>query len=574
LPPLPIVLLEGYDRSMSRRTRIALSSAACALLLGAHLLTLGLYPPMHADEAWLAAETRSMVVSGSVAVGADFYHVTPFHPHAIRLLFHFLQVPFVAAKWSLESIRLLSLAFALSALVAAFAFSRRLFGSGAARFLFVAGLAIDPALFAAAHLARPEIVLVAAMLCAFALSPVRVEGAERRRARTAGGSVGRTVAVASVVGLSIGLHANAFIVACAVGALYLTDLLTGCERPAALKRLLVLIAVVAIWALGWVVWSRALSPDFPRAYAEFGNRYGVGESLLVKALGLPDFYRRLFGGAVGTYFVPDLRLVLGAGAVAVVAGVALAAAPSRTERSSRRAKVLRPISVLVAVNVAMVAIGKYSSPTAVFLAPGIWWLLATLFDTANRTQSSGGGARIGNGVTIGDGERAGATLVPNAMRAASVLLIVAVATTTAIGTVTVAKTRASDYRRYIEGIRAHTREGASVLAGPNTAFAFGSGRLHAYNDLAALHGTGLSLEEYIRRYRIEYVLVPDELELIYSARPVYNDLYGNPSRWYPELVDYLESNGEIVAVLDEPVYAMRLIPYQSRPSELTIYRVR
>lgn len=555
------------------RTRRLPWLLAAGLWLAFHALTLTRFPPMHADEAWLASETRSILSARSAAATAEFFHITPRSPHAVRLLFHGLQAPFVAAGWSLLSVRLLSLACGIAVVVFAAVLAKRLFRGTGARLLFVCGLAADPQLFVSSHLARPEIVLVAALMGALAL----------RLSRPLRG-LWTEALVGSVLGLAGGVHANSLIPALAVGAVYTVDLLRGPERRPAALRLAVVVAVAALWALLWAGWSRLLSPDFPRAYAEFGSRYGVGDSFLVKLLRLPRFYGRLYGRVAGTYYVPEMRgvlLMFAAAAAAVpvlLAGRAVIRAlvsRPRPAAAAPRARLGEPLAVIAAVNLGLAAIGKLSQPSFVLLVPGGYWLASAVLD-----RLAGPGAAAAEAAGAGDAEAGGGEAGSRRKSrrvgryGASIAAAVLVA---GLGACTVRQAfpwMSVSYGRYLERIRAHVPADARVLAGLNTAFAFEAGRLHAFNDLAALGEAGLSFGEYIRRHGIEFILYPSELDRIYAQRPIWNDLYGNTVPYYREMQQFLAERCRQVADFEEPVFAMRIVPYQGRDSaRLTIYRV-
>ena len=84
----------------------------------------------------------------------------------------------------------------------------------------------------------------------------------------------------------------------------------------------------------------------------------------------------------------------------------------------------------------------------------------------------------------------------------------------------------------------------------------------------------LSVEKYLRERNIEYILFPDELDFVYENRPVWNVLYGNPARWYPQLQRFIREHTELVAVESSPGYAMRIQSYKYKHMwKLRIYRV-
>jgi len=75
-------------------------------------------------------------------------------------------------------------------------------------------------------------------------------------------------------------------------------------------------------------------------------------------------------------------------------------------------------------------------------------------------------------------------------------------------------------------------------------------------------GDDAAVARFLHEEAIEYVvLFQDELEMIYRMRPVWNDVYGNPSRFYPQLREIIAERGTLVARFPAPVYGMRLVRY-------------
>jgi hypothetical protein len=531
------------------RFRVRPWHAAALLLCAAHALTLTRLPFMHADEAWLASSTRAILRERTPAARDDFVQLNPRPPHAFRLVFHALQAPFVAASWSLAGVRLLSLASGVAGIALAAAVARRTLSTPAARWLFVCGLAVDPQFFVSSHLARQEIVLVAAFLAAVA---ARGSGAGRPR---------NALAVASILGLAIGVHANSFVIALPIAALYLRDVAVAPrgDRMRAALRVAAFAAALAAWALAWIGASRLLDPGFPRAYLEFGARYGVGDSLAAKLLGLPGFYQRLFDRVAGTYYVPDVRLPLLVFAVAAVAaaGVLVArafeGARSGTARAAAQGRLVGDaLAMVIAVNAGFVAIGKYSQPSAVLLFPSGYLLAAALLDAWLSVRAAPA-VRLG------------------AASAVAALIAALAAGTAALA----APWLPVSYSAYVARIRDHVPRDARVLAGLNTAFAFDGRGFHAFADLAELERSGLTFAGYVERFGIGYILYPDELDRIYAERPVWNDLYGNLAPYYDQMRTFVRERCSVVATLEEPVFAMRIVAYaKTRPWRLTILRVR
>jgi hypothetical protein len=111
----------------------------------------------------------------------------------------------------------------------------------------------------------------------------------------------------------------------------------------------------------------------------------------------------------------------------------------------------------------------------------------------------------------------------------------------------------------------HHLEETPVLANLNLAFAFEPRQLRAFHDFAAIPpGDDGAVERYLENEKIGAVFLPwQEMDIIYRNRPVWNDVYGNPSRYYPQLLKVLEERGRLVATIPAPLYGMRLLRYVS-----------
>jgi hypothetical protein len=121
----------------------------------------------------------------------------------------------------------------------------------------------------------------------------------------------------------------------------------------------------------------------------------------------------------------------------------------------------------------------------------------------------------------------------------------------------------ADYGRTSRQIRRalddHGLHGRPVLANLNFAFVLDGEELLAFHDFAGLTGEE-DLAALVERRGIEVVILPEtEFDLIYRERPVWNDLYGNPTYFVPALRRILDGSATRVATIEAPVYGMRIV---------------
>ena len=506
------------------------------MFLGLHLWSLGFFPFVHSDEAWLASLTRTMMEERSFGVTEEFFRLTERHPHAIKSVFHALQMPFLAISFSHITARVLSLGASAAALACFGASLRRSGLDLVSSLLFVLLLTADVQFFYIAHLARQEILLVLVMCAGFAVAMPPDRWSYRR-----------TLLLGTLLGFSIGVHPNAFIVTLPFFALLLWH--PGGFRQMLLHALL-LGATLAFWGILFVALSYRMDAAFLSNYLAFGERVGVADSPLRRFLRLGNFFEKLFHQAGGTYYLPPIR-----GRLVAFAAAILSAAPLGFVLGNPwRRRLLSALSAVVAVVLGLYLVGKYSPPSAIFLWPPIYLLVAMIYRGVKERYFSRGGNIHNLWTTLG-----------------TLALVVLVIVTSLPTLRELSKFRDYPYSRYIHRIRDAVPQGSQVLANLNTAFAFPSDALYVYRDLNRLES---GIGEFLQANDIDYVVFPGELEVIFQERPQWNLLYGNLYPWYEDLRSYLRREGDVVRAFDAPVYGMRIVPYIfKRDSRLEVYRL-
>ncbi len=503
------------------------------LYLGLHIASLSWFPFVHSDEAWLASLTRTMLETGSLSATEDFFRLTPRHPHAIKVLFHLLQVPFVALSFSHVSVRVVSLLGGLTALWCFYAALRKLGLGYAGALVTTLLLGVDVQFFGASHVARQEILLFAVMAAAFCLAfPL-----DAWKWTT-------PIFLGSVLGPAIGFHPNAFVVALPILSLLFWVPASGVRR---LGYLALFGGALLVWAAVFVGSSYQMDPDFASNYLAFGESVGVADSPLRRLLRFRLFFEKIYHQIAGTYYLPPVRLQL-----VVFAGLlplSLMVAPFA--KRGRRRQIGALVTAALAVGAGLYAVGKFAPPTAVFLWLPCYLLGALVVREIAALFSQGFSQvarRIGLVMVVLLAGSLGATTLREALRFSD-----------------------NRYEAYISAIRGAVPSDQPVLGNLNTSFAFDPGTLHTYRDLARLD---TPITDYLAEQGIRYVLLPTEMDVIFAERPQWNLLYGNLYLYYAELLDLLETKGELIDTVEAPVYGMRIVPYmETRDAVLRIYRL-
>ncbi len=571
----------------------------CYFLISFSFLTE--FPFVHSDESWLSGLTRNMMETGDLGVTEPFFDLKPRYPHAVKILFHLLQMPMLSLfGYGVFSFRLLSLLFGCFALILFYLLLKAVFIAGADSWYPAAGtvlLSLDVQFIYASHFARQEILLVCCIVgCMLAVF--------KKRPLTAG----------LITGFSIGLHPNSFLVGTMCAAMLLPVGGSrglrpggGCRPPQdggsrslrqgessrigrregasraprleAWKPLLGYIGITSAFAGFFIALSLSFDRQFFRHYWEYGSsEFDIGAPVTSKFMELPYFFEKIWYRVSGTYYVPDIRLELVLFALAAVAALALLICGGWESASEEkeRAKVqpesageiqerspLKPESMaaagltlkgIVGMLAGMVIIGRYNQTGVIFLFPLFFVLTLAAIDRIVDHMAAGICRRVG-----GSGRNAAGT-VRNASAVKSGLAMILAAAVAASGYVNISPWLKYSYGDYIKEIAAAVAPQDKVLANLNCEYYFENGKLLDWRNLSYLKGAGLSVEDYIRKNKIEYIILSDEMDFIYSQRPVWNMIYGN-LRYMEELHGFLERNCTPVHGFQDNVYGVRIVQY-------------
>src|SRR5665648_159848 len=77
-----------------------------------NVLFLDKFPFIHSDESWLSGLSRNYLTLGTANTTEASFNIYPRFPHAIKIIFHFIQSIFIFAfSYSPFVVRLISLIF-------------------------------------------------------------------------------------------------------------------------------------------------------------------------------------------------------------------------------------------------------------------------------------------------------------------------------------------------------------------------------------------------------------------------------------------------------------------------------
>ena len=494
---------------------------------------------MHTDESWLSGLSRSMITQKTPAATEYFFDLVERSPHAIKILFHGIQILFIRILgYSLFSVRLISLLTGTLCLTAFSKICRRLAISELTGTIL---LSVQIQFIYSSHFARQEIQILLLMLLSIMLllnSEVKSTGSFKR-----GLLAGLPIAAA------IGFHPNAFIAAWPAGLFILAEII---KRKRNWQEGAGYLLTPAVSAVFFILLSCLFSRGFIKNYSSFGAAVGFFDPFDVKLLSFDDFYRKLFLRISGTYYTPEIRPVI---IIASVSLLILIILRITRYRNTDDRLLLLCLCGMAGVNTGIVIIGKYSAPSAVFLIPFLILLIAGALEslklkTIRRTTVFA----------------AAAILAFNSSQMISKELEI--------------PERYSDFtaavRKTIPAEKLTEGTAQQRVLGPLTAeFALDEGRLLDWRNMAMLRNAGLSLEEWIDSNNIGYIIYTEELDVIYKNRPVWNLLYGNPTVYHEQLQNFLEARCTLLHQFGSPGYGTRIVFHRNTKDwQVKIFRVK
>lgn len=502
------------------------------------LQTLSVFPFVHSDEAWLSGLTRNMLEVGSFGVTEPFYDLKPRYPHGIKLLFHLIQMAAIPVfGYQVFSFRLLSLIFACLSLVLFYALLRKMFQGlpedreHRMNFLPLLGtmfLAFNVQFIYASHFARQEIILVFCIIaCLVSLKKNNHMGA------------------ALITGLSIGLHPNSFLIGVMCLCLLMPLGAKGLKSFKKWKPLMVYTGITGAFAVFFVGISLSFDRNFLSHYFAYGNsEFEVGAPLSNKIAEFPYYLIKIWYQVSGTYYVPDIRLELllfSSGIFGVLLLLFL-------DKTKNRKALIFLLKSLAGIILGMVLIGRYNQTSIIFLFPPLTGLLVYAVNGAFELLSAKKILpRIGRNMTL-------------------IVLIVLVAISSGLNMNPWLSTSYAGYLNQVAGTVAPDRK---VLANLNLEYHFDNEMLLDYRNLSFLKQEGLSVKEYIRNNKIEYIILSDEMDLIYSQRPTWNMIYGN-LRYLEELHAFTQEECLLVDSFQNNTYGVRILEYIHSDRDFTV----
>lgn len=492
------------------------------------LLTLSSFPFAHSDEPWLAGLSLQYLEEGSPFVTEPFFDLMPRQAHMIKSLFHGLQTIFIATfGYSLFSVRLLSW---VCGLVILFLFHWLLKKQGSSplmALLFTILLSLNLQFLYASHFARQEIVLGVSLMIGLLLLHKR-EGAPNRD----------VLWIGACVGISIGFHPNAFIIGTLIGAGLFYQVLMK-ERT--LRDLFLYIGTLLFFAAIFVSLSLLGNPHFFTDYWSFGKTLAVDAAPINRLENFSHFYIKIFEQISGTYYLPDLKIVIVLSGLLILCATVVFFAPRRFF-NGLKSNIGLWLSVILGYHVAVFIIGRYNPTSLFFVILPVFLLASTLAES----------------------------IIPKNHFKIPLLILFILLSTVQTGAV-LYDHRQDDYPEYLQEIAAHIPTDAIVLGNLNSGFAFEKGSFYDIRNLGFLED--MFLETYLKTRKIDTIIYYEAYDYIHR-NPQWQILYGDDTAYYDPLNQVIKKTGTLLHQFESPRYGNRIVKYMGDyPWKVWIYHI-
>ncbi|HMA59185.1 MAG TPA: glycosyltransferase family 39 protein [Halanaerobiales bacterium] len=492
----------------------------------ANLLFLTSFPFVHSDEAWLAGLSRTILKEGTYDVTEPFFDLYPRSPHAIRVIFHSIQVGFLKIfGYEIFTFRLISLIFGTISLFFFYRITFILTKSKKLSYLTTILLAVDIQFIYTSHLARQEIILVSIFLMALYYFLTKVIQDKYYSSN---------FLLGLIISISIGIHPNSFITFIPFLFLYLYYIIF--TEKLNYMDLLVFLTTVFIGALIFILMSLYFDPNFIYNYKSYGETLGVFKSLQIKLDRLDYFYKKLYYQVSGTYFTPDIKPQFYLFGLTIVYSI--------YKLFTKKDNFINILLLsFIGINLGYIMIGRYNQISIIFIFPILYFLLANLIKNIDPDYSK--------------------TIL-------TALIFILLLNSFII----IYNNSYFNYKDYLNDISTTINKEEKVLANLNTQFYFDYNKLYDYRNLAYLDENNLSFSEYIEKNNIKYIIYPEEMDFIYNRRPTWNTLYGNLYPYYSDMKDYLVTDCRLAKEFSNKTYGMRIAKYiGTKDWKVKIYKV-
>jgi len=506
--------------------------------IGINVATLMSFPMVHSDELWLKGIADEVIFQNKLWITEPFFDLYPRVAHPFRWLYIILQqIAILLAGDGVVAMRLLSLGAGIGVLTI---FFKCLKQTKQPALLGTLLLALNSQFIYALHFGRQEmLVLLIQMLLVMSLYNQEQKKSRAFENQRLSASILNGAYYACLVFLGIGIHPNSFLLGLMTFAMLCALVL---KRRISYITVLAFVCLLTASFLGLVFWGEWHVPGFFKAYLAYGASLGLDAMPGNRLTQFFWYFYKLFFQIGGTYDLLNIRIWL--------IGLLLTLLSPLFQK-----KITLNWVGLVAMLVGLFVLGRNNQLAILFMMPFLVYALMQVVTSLKRHFTHGKYRYSASILGLALGLIACVNLAHNS-----------------------ADYRAQHfynlaYSDVIHRIDTLIPDDANVLGNLNMIEAHPSHQFWDIRNLAYLAENQMTFASYIEEHKIHYLIIHDEMAYIGATQPTWDILYG-PLSYAPEMNAFLKEHCEIVSVVDNPIYAMRIAKYSGTyPWQTTIYRV-
>jgi len=493
------------------------------------LLTLTLFPIVHSDELWLGELSSTYLSHHTIYLTEPFFDLFPRQTHTLKLLFHLIQMPFIAlGGLNIFSLRLISLLFATFSLYLLHQYIDQQFSMVVHTYPLVMVLGFNVQFIYASHFARQEIILFFILIMVYYIYHQPSYALNLR-----------ILLIGTLIGAAIGIHPNAFMLAMMMGLFFLTECALSHLK---IRHLILYGATLLLFALFYLATSFINNPDFLTNYLAYGESLSLPATHAHPLTFLYQFYYKLYHQIGATYYLPNIKLFFLLTFFLITILFLLFFFKKKKPFSWH--PFLPSLSLLVGFNLSLLIVGRYN-PTSILL---ILFPFFLLFVQLIHHLSP---------------------LIPSSITRLSLALLLVVLLINSYQAYT--DHAHHTFTDYTHSLASHLSPDAIILGNLSGAFAF---KNHTFYDIRNLHYLDQeTVAEYIDRHHINTIIYYEAYDYIHN-NPKWQILYGSDQNYYAALNQFIYDRGTLTYTFTDTYYGIRILDYtKDYPWEIRIYTI-
>ncbi|PKM51918.1 MAG: 4-amino-4-deoxy-L-arabinose transferase [Firmicutes bacterium HGW-Firmicutes-7] len=487
------------------------------------------FPFVHSDEAWLSGLTRNMMDTHNIYCTEAFFDLYPRHPHSIKIIFHLIQMPFIYfLGYNIFTVRLISLIISLISLLIFYKVILNIQKNAIIAIMATILLSLNLQFIYASHFARQEIIILFFLMLGlyvyFSLPAPSFKS---------------TLILGCIIGISIGIHPNSFLLALIFGFIYMYDWII---HEKSFKELSFLIIIVAGFAIVFIFLSLLGDPNFLTHYSQYGSTFGVDLPIGAKLFTLDDFYLKIFNSISATYYVPPMKHFWITFIILIPISIGVLISKRFANEKSRKTLKICIIS-LFAVQIGILLIGRYNSTSVLFFIPFFYIMLVNVI-----------------------------SILFHNVKIQYVLYCTLIVLSFVISLTEIKPFLHYRYEDYLSEFSSVIPKDSKTLGNLNSDFYFDNSALLDYRNLAFIEVNDLSFQEYIDKNGIEYIVHYEELDYIHN-NVNWLILYGE-DHYYDQMTEFIQNECTLVHSFTDSMYGIRIPKYMMEYEwKISIYQV-